>query len=91
MSVETTIQRIQNIRPFGQVVMIPKDELEAEVNIQAGKIARALLSKSMQTETARQAFLQKQIETILVQVGKLYECTEFMFVENGTTGFALTQ
>ena len=93
MSDQAEIRKIRNIRPNGQVRMIPLERLEEEVELQAGMIARVLLSesmKSMKTDDAQQAFLQKQIETILKQVGQIYQCTEFTFVEDGSAGLILT-
>ncbi len=92
MSDQATIQEIQNIRRFGQVVMIRQKKLKAEVEVQAGNIAEALLSesmKSLKSDEARMGFLQARIESILNKVGTIYQCTEFKFVATGSQGFAL--
>ncbi len=93
MNDQATIRKMQNLRPIGQVVMIRQDELESEVEIQAGKIAKVLLSesmKSMKTEEARQHFLQTEIESILKQAWTIHQCTEFDCVDDGSKGYLLT-
>ena len=91
MSDQTTIQEIREHPHSEQVRMIREADLEIEVDLQSGKIADALLSKTMRTDQQRKLFLQEEVATILKQVGTIYQCTEFTFVEDGSQGFALTR
>lgn len=86
------IRELQNPRPLGQVVMIRQEKLEEEVMLQAGNIARALLTdsmKSMKTDDAREGFLRREIETILNQVGTIYQCTEVQVADDLSQAFVL--